>query len=79
MYPAIGSIIAKHHGANRDGVPPYAAFMKSRSHVAYAGYLGKKYDPFIANDAVSLPIYTDVGVDTGRSDRRRSVSLAARV
>jgi uncharacterized protein (DUF1501 family) len=39
--------------------------MKSRSHVAYAGYLGKKYDPFIANDAVSLPIYTDVGVDTG--------------
>jgi len=66
MYPAIGSIIAKHHGANRDGVPPYAAFMKSRSHVAYAGYLGKKYDPFIANDAVSLPIYTDVGVDTGQ-------------
>jgi hypothetical protein len=65
MYPAIGSIIAKHHGANRDGVPAYAAFMKSRSHVAYAGYLGKKYDPFIANDAVSLPIYTDVGVDTG--------------
>ena len=65
MYPAIGSIIAKHHGANRDGVPPYAAFMKSRSHVAYAGYLGKQYDPFIANDAVSLPIYTDVGVDTG--------------
>lgn len=65
MYPSIGSIIAKHHGANREGVPPYAAFMKSRSHVAYAGYLGKQYDPFIANDAVSLPIYTDVGVDTG--------------
>jgi hypothetical protein len=66
MYPAIGSLIAKHHGPNCDGVPAYAAFMKSRSHVAYAGYLGKKYDPFIANDAVSLPVYTDVGVDTGR-------------
>ncbi len=66
MYPAIGSIIAKHHGANRDGVPAYATFMKSRSHVAHAGYLGKQYDPFIANDAASLPIYTDVGVDTGR-------------
>jgi hypothetical protein len=66
MYPAVGSVIAKHHGANQAGVPAYAAFMKSRSHVAYAGYLGKQYDPFIANDAASLPIYTDVGVDTGR-------------
>ena len=66
MYPAIGSIVAKHHGANHPGVPPYVAFMKSRSHVAFAGYLGKQYDPFIANHAASLPIYTDVGVDTGR-------------
>lgn len=66
MYPAIGSVIAKHHGANRAGVPPYATFMKSRSHVAFAGYLGKQYDPFVVNDATSLPIYTNVGVDTGR-------------
>lgn len=66
MYPAIGSIIAKHHGPNRGGVPAYAAFMKSRSHVAMAGYLGKQYDPFIANNAASLPVYTDVGVDTGK-------------
>jgi hypothetical protein len=66
MYPAIGSVIAKHHGANYPGIPPYVVFMKSRSHIAFAGYLGKKYDPFDANQAVKLPIYTKVGVDTGR-------------
>ena len=66
-YPAIGSIIAKHHGPNRPGLPPYVAFQTSRSHVAYGGYLGKRYDPFIANAATRLPIYTNVGVDTGRS------------
>jgi hypothetical protein len=66
MYPAIGSIIAKYHGPTRAGMPPYAAFMKSRSHLAFGGYLGKQYDPFIANHAARLPIYTNVGVDTGR-------------
>jgi hypothetical protein len=66
MYPAIGSVIAKFRGANHPGMPAYAAFMKSRSHLAFAGYLGKQYDPFLANQATRLPIYTDVGVDTGR-------------
>jgi hypothetical protein len=65
LYPAIGSIVAKHHGANAPGVPPYVAFMKSRSHLAFAGYLGAQYDPFIADHAARLPIYTNVGVDTG--------------
>jgi uncharacterized protein (DUF1501 family) len=40
--------------------------MKSRTHLAFGGYLGKQYDPFIADQAVKLPIYTDVGVDTGQ-------------
>jgi hypothetical protein len=43
------------------------AFQTSRSHVAYAGYLGQRYDPFIANRAAKLPIYSNVGVDTGRT------------
>ncbi|MCA9231449.1 MAG: DUF1501 domain-containing protein [Planctomycetales bacterium] len=64
-YPAIGSVIAKHHGANHPGVPPYTAFMTSRSHIAFAGYLGQQYDPFIANRAAKLPIYNSVGVDSG--------------
>jgi hypothetical protein len=65
-YPAIGSIVAKHHGANQRGMPPYVAFQTSRSHLAYGGYLGKQYDPFIANAATRLPIYSNVGKDTGR-------------
>jgi Protein of unknown function (DUF1501) len=66
MYPAIGSIVAKHRGANGPAIPPYVAFQTSRSHIATGGYLGRRYDPFIANRASKLPIYTDVGVDTGR-------------
>ena len=37
----------------------------SRSHLAFAGYLGKRYDPFIANTATRLPIYDLVGKDSG--------------
>jgi hypothetical protein len=39
-YPAIGSVIAKHRGANAPGLPPHVAFQTSRSHIAYAGDLG---------------------------------------
>ena len=66
MYPAIGSVVARWHGPNHPGMPPYVAFMKSRSHLAFGGYLGRQYDPFIADQAAKLPIYTNVGVDTGR-------------
>jgi hypothetical protein len=66
LYPAIGSVVAKFRGPNHPGMPAYCAFMKSRSHLAFGGYLGKQYDPFIADQAVSLPVYTNVGVDTGR-------------
>jgi hypothetical protein len=65
LYPAIGSVIAKLRGANDPTMPPYVAFMKSRSHLAWGGYLGKSYDPFLANQAVSLPVYDLVGKDTG--------------
>src|SRR5438874_9154845 len=54
LYPAIGSVVAKLHGPNHAGMPPYVAFMKSRSHIAFAGYLGKQYDPFIADQAARL-------------------------
>jgi hypothetical protein len=65
-YPAIGSICAKFRGANRPGMPPYVAFKRSDSHLAFGGYLGKEYDPFIGNGAVRLPLYNEVGVDSGR-------------
>jgi hypothetical protein len=65
-YPAIGSIIGKYRGANHPEVPPYVAFQRSPSHIAYAGYLGQQHNPFIANDATKLPIYDLVGKDTGK-------------
>lgn len=66
LYPAIGSIVAKHHGANQPGIPPYVTFMTSRSHLAFAGYLGKAHDPFVANACARLPVYDSVGKDTGQ-------------
>jgi hypothetical protein len=66
LYPAIGSIVAKHHGPNHPSMPAYAAFMRSRSHLAFAGYLGRQYDPFMAQQAAALPIYDLVGNDTGQ-------------
>jgi hypothetical protein len=65
-YPAIGSVVARYHGPNHPTMPAYAAFMRSPSHLAFAGYLGKRYDPFIANTAARLPVYDLVGRDTGR-------------
>lgn len=65
MYPAIGSIVAKHHGPNDPTMPPYVAFIRSRSHLAFAGYLGSRYDPFLANEACKLPVYDLVGKDSG--------------
>lgn len=65
LYPAIGSLIAKHHGPNHGAMPPYVAFMKSKSHLAFGGYLGKAYDPFLAGQATKLPVYDLVGNDTG--------------
>jgi hypothetical protein len=65
-YPAIASLCAKLRGPNHPAAPPYVAFMKSRSHIAWGGHLGKAYDPFIADPAARLPVYTNVGVDTGQ-------------
>ena len=65
-YPAIGSIVSKFRGANHPSMPPYVTFMRSRSHLAFAGYLGKQYDPFIGNTAAKLPVYDKVGNNTGR-------------
>jgi hypothetical protein len=66
LYPAIGSILSKFHGPNHPTVPAYAAFMRSRTHLAFAGWLGKAHDPFIANTGARLPIYDLVGKDTGK-------------
>ena len=66
LYPAIGAIVAKHHGANHPAMPAYATFLRSPSHLAFGGYLGKQYDPFLCNQAARLPLYDLVGKDTGQ-------------
>lgn len=76
-YPAIASIVAKHHGPNDPSMPPYVAFMKHHSHIAWGGYLGKEYDPFIANDAANLPVYDLVGKDTGKMSGGKMFQLAS--
>lgn len=55
LYPAFGSIVAKHRGANRPGMPAYVSLnLQDRSHVAWAGYLGKQYDPFLGSNVSQL-------------------------
>jgi hypothetical protein len=65
-YPSIGSIVSKFCGGPSPVVPPHVVFMRSRSHIPFAGYLGKRYDPFVGNQAARLPIYDLVGTDTGK-------------
>ncbi len=74
-YPAIGSLVAKLRGANHPQVPAYVAFMRSRSHLAFGGLLGKQYDPFLANEAARLPVYDLVGNDTGTLSGGRMFEL----
>lgn len=64
-YPAMGSVVAKFRQSNRSGVPPYVAFQKSPTHIGYAGYLGKQYNPFMGNQAAALPVLNQVGIDSG--------------
>jgi hypothetical protein len=66
LIPCIASLAAKFRGPNHPAMPPYVAFQRSRSHIGYAGYLGKRYDPFLGNDAARLPIYDLVGNDSGQ-------------
>lgn len=54
-FPAIASIVAKHRGPTSREMPPSVVLnMQSRSHVAWGGYLGKEYDPFLGNQASRL-------------------------
>lgn len=77
LYPAIASHIAKIRGATHPSMPPYVGFMKHRSHVAEGGWLGKAYDPFNANQAVSLPVYDLLGKDTGTMSNASLFKLPA--
>lgn len=54
-YPAIAALAAKQRGPNHPELPPYVVLnMQSRSHLAWAGYLGRQYDPFVAKNLDKL-------------------------
>ncbi len=78
-YPAIASLVAKFRGANHPAAPAYAAFFRSRTHLAFAGRLGKQYDPFPAHAAAELPVYDLVGKDTGKVSKGAAFQLPADV
>ncbi|MCH2203416.1 MAG: DUF1501 domain-containing protein [Fuerstiella sp.] len=71
-YPAIASVVARHRGANHPAMPPSVAFRKSNSHIAWGGWLGREYDPFIGNQAAVLPAYDLLG---NRLDRNTGADL----
>ena len=52
QYPALASIVAQARGRSANpALPPYVVLnMQSRSHVAFAGDLGKQYEPFVATN-----------------------------
>jgi hypothetical protein len=72
-FPALASIIAKQRRNQSRELPPYVALnMKSRSHLAWGGYLGKSYDPFVANDVGTL-FQLPGGLTTERLYTRRAL------
>ena len=64
-YPSIASVVAKHRGANDPAMPPSVAFYRHTSHVAWAGWLGRRYDPFDGNKATVLPQLDTLGKPLG--------------
>ena len=72
-FPAVASIIAKHRGSTNPAMPPSVVLnIQSRSHVAWAGYLGKQYDPFLGNQASSL-FKLPRGLDHDRINSRHAL------
>ena len=81
--PSIGSAVAKLHGANRPGLPPYAAVPHLRggtdNFFHYAAYLGRGANPFITESDPNTPEFRvrnlalPKEVPIGRLEDRRSL------
>jgi hypothetical protein len=72
-YPALASIVAKHGPRGDTGLPSYVVLnMQSRSHVAFAGDLGKRYEPFVATNVDRL-LATTGGLDADRIKSRQNL------
>jgi uncharacterized protein (DUF1501 family) len=74
-YPALASIVARHQAQRQSALPPYVVLnMQSRSHVAFAGDLGKRYEPFVASHVGEL--LASSGALDGERIRNRQNLLA---
>lgn len=70
-FPALASIIARQRADQIKQLPAYVVLnMKSRSHVAWGGYLGHRFDPFLGNDVGRL-FELPSGLTTERLETRR--------
>lgn len=70
-FPALASIIARQRAPQIKRLPPYVVLnMKSRSHIAWGGYLGRSFDPFLGNDVGRL-FELPGGLTTDRLESRR--------
>lgn len=73
-FPALASIIARQRLEAIPDMPPYVVLnMKSRSHVAWGGYLGHALDPFLGNQ-VGQTFTLTKGLTTERLQTRRQLN-----
>src|SRR6266540_3638533 len=74
LYPAIGSLVAKLRGPNHPAMPPYVVLnLKDKSHVAWGGYLGNRFDPFVGQNVDRL-FQLPAGLTMDRVRERRTLS-----
>jgi hypothetical protein len=74
LYPAIGSLVAKLRGPNHPAMPPYVVLnLKDKSHVAWGGYLGNRFDPFVGQNVDRLFQFPS-GLTMDRVRERRTLS-----
>ena len=66
LYPAMGSVVAKFHGPNQPGMPPYVAFNRDPNHIPGGGHIGMRYDSMNGHRAAGLPDYQGFGRLTAR-------------
>lgn len=74
LFPAIGSVVAKLRGPNHPAMPPYVVLnMKDKSHVGWGGYLGRQFDPFVAQNVHRL-FQLPHGLSMDRVQARRTLA-----
>ncbi len=72
-YPAIASVVARHRANVNPSMPQSVVLnLQDRSHVAWGGYLGKQFDPFLGNQASSL-FTLPRGLDQDRISSRQTL------